>query len=422
MRSFGRQDGIALVKILFLTSILLAVAAFAARGTRVEIGIARNDYLRKQALQIAEAGLDHAWRKIAVQLNAGTTLDTIVGNPTGFLGVGSTQTLDGVNYTFVSFGGTGNGYYVRIDSTSDDPGPNRKSAIVTSIGSVPTSLASAQRQLRSELVTLPLFGHGIFGKYEDKFGGGAYTDSYNSTYANYDYSTAGSNGSVGSNGDITNNGSPTTINGDATAGGTFSIGQSTVTGAQESGAPQIAIPPSPSCPQAGYGAYDGGSITGGSFNNGNGQLRGNGSDNIVLTGGTYCFSSITIGGQATLTVSGGAAVKIYLTSPSTIAGGGILYSAPPGTYPIPSNLQIYSTYNAGPNGNQGITFSGGSAVYAAIYAPEAALNFQGAVTDFYGAAIGGTISMGAANFHYDEALEGFPGSASSLVAWHEVRH
>ncbi|HSD09618.1 MAG TPA: hypothetical protein VLF14_01440, partial [Candidatus Binatia bacterium] len=206
--------------------------------------------------------------------------------------------------------------------------------------------------------------------------------------------------------------------GDATAGGDFSIGQSTVTGDQTSGAPQVAIPPAPSCPLSGYGPNSG--ISGGTFNNGNGQLRGNGGDNITLAAGTYCFSSVTITGQATVTMLG--PVQIYLTSPSNFGGGGIVNYAPPGSYPIPSNLQIFSTYNAGPTGNQGLTFSGGSAVYATVYAPEAALNFQGSVTDFYGAAIGGTISMGAANFHYDEALQGLPGAATALVGWHEVRH
>ena len=421
MQKFGQQ-GIALVEILLLTSILLAIAAFAARSTRVEIGIARNDYLRKQALQVAEAGLDHAWRKIEAQLTAGVTLDTALANPTGFLGTGSDQSLNGTNYRFVSFGGaSGNGYYVRLDGSSDDPGPNRTSLVITSIGSVPGSLASAQRELKARLQQYPLFGNGLFGKYGDTFGGGAYTDSYNSNNGPYDPSNPGSNGNVGSNGNITNNGSPTTINGEATAGGNMSIGQSTVTGDTTSGAPQVAMPPAPSCPQSGYGAYDGGSIGGGSFNSGNGQLRGNGSDNIILTGGTYCFSSITITGQATVSLQGQA--QIYLTSPSNFGGGGIINYVPPGnSYPIPSNLQIFSTYNAGTNGNQGITFAGGSAVYAAIYAPEAALNFQGSVTDYYGAAIGGTISMGAANFHYDEALAGLPGATTALVSWHEVRH
>jgi hypothetical protein len=419
MRNVGQQ-GIALVKILFLTSILLAIAAFVARSTRVEIGIARNYYLQKQALQVAEAGLDHAWRKIEAQITAGVTLDAAVANPTGFLGTGSDQSLNGTNYRFVSFGGgSGNGYYVRLDSSSDDPGPNRKSLMITSIGSVPSSLASAQRELKAQLEQYPLFGRGIFGKYSATFGGGALTDSYNSNYGNYNPSNPGSNGNVGSNGNITNNGSPTTINGDATAGGNVSIGQSTVTGDTASGAPQLAIPPAPSCPLSGYGPSSGIGGTG-NFNSGNGTLRGNGGDNITLAAGSYCFSSITIGGQATVTLLG--PVQIYLTSPSSFGGGGIVNYVPQGSYASPSNLQIFSTYNAGPTGNQGITFAGGSAVYASIYASEAALNFQGSVTDFYGAAIGGTISMGAANFHYDEALADGTGAATALVAWHEVRN
>jgi type II secretory pathway component PulK len=44
-----RDTGIALVKVLLLTLILFAVAAYAARGTRVEVRVAQNDYLVKRA-------------------------------------------------------------------------------------------------------------------------------------------------------------------------------------------------------------------------------------------------------------------------------------------------------------------------------------------------------------------------------------
>jgi len=40
--------------------------------------------------------------------------------------------------------------------------------------------------------------------------------------------------------------------------------------------------------------------------------------------------------------------------------------------------------------------------------------------NFYGAAVGGTVSMAAANFQYDEALKGFPGWATRLVSWQEA--
>src|SRR6058998_2430422 len=103
--------GIALVKIMFFTAILLAVTAYAARGTRVETRISHNEYLQKQALQIAEAGIDCAWRKVEQDLAGGVLMTTELSNSTAFLAIGTDQTYNGSTYRFVPFGGGSNDGY-----------------------------------------------------------------------------------------------------------------------------------------------------------------------------------------------------------------------------------------------------------------------------------------------------------------------
>src|SRR2546423_9207082 len=135
MKKIG-QEGIALVKILFFTTILLLVAAFAARGTRFEVRIAQNDNLQRQALAIAEAGLDHAWRQIETDLAGGSTLaNEVSGSGTGFWGVGSAGSG---TYSGYRVGPTlGNGsYYMKVTNNSDDAGPGETDglAVITAFG------------------------------------------------------------------------------------------------------------------------------------------------------------------------------------------------------------------------------------------------------------------------------------------------
>lgn len=425
MQKFGQQ-GIALVEILFLTSILLAIAAFTARSTRVEIGIARNDYLQKQALQVAEAGLDHVWRKIEAQLTAGVTLDAAMADPTGFLGTGSDQSLNGISYRFVPFGGgSGNGYYVRLDSGSDDPGPNRTSLVITSIGSVPGSLASAQREVRAFLQQSHAFDHGLFAKYNMTINGTGSdrvaTDSYNSSLGAYQ-SPGGYNGSVGANGNISNTGQPE-VHGSATAGGTVDLTPD-ATGGETGGAPQLALPPVTPCNTTmGYTASNdpGVQAPGNDFRSN--SISANSHDNVILSAGTYCFNSVTLSGQSTITVTG--AVKIYLTGASDFTGGGVINNV--GSPPLPANLQIYSSCSAaagcGTGNNGGLKLTGGTNAYFSVYAPDTNIKFNSNTGNIYGAIIGGNIDLGGgANFHYDEALNGTGPLTTALVSWHEVRH
>ena len=407
MRSID-DKGVALVKTIFLTTILLAVVAYAARGTRVELRIAANDQLQKRTFAVAEAGLQHAWRKLASDVGGGgTTLSTELATPTGFLGAGTDQTIGGKPYRFVSFGGApADGYWVRIDNNSDDAGGARSDTdgqiVITSRGAI----SGANRIVQSVLKQLPLFGNGLFAKYSADLRGGGFTDSYDSSLGSYLSQTPGSQGNVGSNGNITNNGSPTTVNGSEYAGGTIDPGQAIITGVSYQGQPLVAFPPAPPC--AGPNPTSAGITPANDYNAGSGVLRGNGSDNVVLDPAVrdYCFNSVTITAQATLTVNGPVNIYLLGSGNSNFTGNGVINATG-----VPSNLRIYATPSVG-----SITVNGGAQASMVIYAPETNLTFNGG-SEIYGSAVGGTIRLtGGTNFHYDTHsanLTGTPRSSSA---------
>jgi hypothetical protein len=405
--------GIALVKTIFLSMILLAVAAYAARGTRVELRIAANDQLEKRTLNVAEAGLQHAWRKLESDIGGGWALTNELAIPTDFLGAGTNQTIGGIAYRFVSFGGApADGYWVRIDNNSDDVGGAASDTdgqiVITSRGAI----SNANRIVQSVLKQLPLFGNGLFAKYSADLRGGGITDSYDSSLGTYSSQTPGPLGNVSSNGNITNNGTPTTINGSEYAGGTIDPGQATIAGVSYQGQPLVAFPPvnppcnSPSPTSAGVTPAN-------DYNPSSGTLRGNSFDNIVLAPGTYCFSSVTLNGNSTLTVNAGT-VNIYLlgSGDSNFTGGGIINATA-----VPANLRIYATPAV-----SSLTVNGGAQAAMVIYAPETNLTFDGGGS-IYGSAVAGTIVLtGGTNFHYDTQSANLVGSATQLVGWHEVRN
>ena len=101
---------------------------------------------------------------------------------------------------------------------------------------------------------------------------------------------------------------------------------------------------------------------------------------MILAPGTYCFSSVTLSGGSTLQVN--EAVRIYLDiknsgDKSDFSGGssgGVV-----NTTGKAENLQIFSM-----SSSQGITLSGGSQAYMAVYAPNSPITFSGG-SDLYGA-------------------------------------
>ena len=113
-------------------------------------------------------------------------------------------------------------------------------------------------------------------------------------------------------------------------------------------------------------------------------------DNLTLAPGTYLFDSITMGSQASLTVTG--PTTIYVTGDLNATGGTLVNAT---LDPSLLTLNIAGTT---------LTLDGHSAFYGSILAPNASVTLRG-TSDFYGALIAGTIDMaGDFQFHVDESL------------------
>ncbi|HEY4712558.1 MAG TPA: hypothetical protein VIH69_07815, partial [Dehalococcoidia bacterium] len=283
------------------------------------------------------------------------------------------------------------------------------SPAVTGTGSCPAGSAKVviEAQFRRE----SLFNCAACAKDSVSITGGSTTNSYDSRTGAYGGSNVGSDGDVGSNGTITLSGSPTVVYGDASAlTSVTTSGGATVTGTTTNLTAPIEFPPVSHPCGSPYAYSSGSGITGGTYNSANGQLRGTGSANVTLANGTYCFSSVDLAGQSTLTVNG--SVKIYLTADSNFTGGGVV-----NTTGLPENLQIFSLFSSS---SQGISVSGGSQTAMAIYAPDCRVALSGG-SNFYGAIVGKSIDIsGGTAFHYDKRLEDNVNGEIAMVSWRQV--
>jgi Flp pilus assembly protein TadG len=230
--------------------------------------------------------------------------------------------------------------------------------------------------------------------------GGSYTDSYNSSTGSYSSGSAGKNGTVCSNGNISLSGSGTIINGDAHPGVGMMESGGSVTGST--------TPLTQALTESAVDFGDSATINDNASiplsHSGKSPLdsRGNfslqGGDSLTLPAGTYYFTSMSLSGNATVTVTG--KTVIYCVGNCNATGGSVT-----NTTLIPSNLQIYVTGSK-------CGLSGGSPLYAAVYAPAADTKYTGSA-DFYGMLVGKSITVsGGSGLHYDQALGGLTGVSS----------
>jgi hypothetical protein len=141
--------------------------------------------------------------------------------------------------------------------------------------------------------------------------------------------------------------------------------------------------------------------------------------NKVLTTGNYVFDgNFIVSGGAGIVATGGGTVRVYfkgnlrMTSTAAIRvtpgtrlefylGGDMDLNgkAVINTSKIAANCTIY-----GLPGCTSIKYTGDSACYAKIYAPQAAIEITGD-SDYFGSMVGNSVKFtGTANIHYDEAL------------------
>lgn len=435
-RAVTDETGAALFGVILLTALILSLGIFGARTSQIEVAIAGNDLQAKRALEIAEAGISHAFSLIKDkpvggvneaadgfndELNSGGTDGALAA-------LGSVTTVNGESYRFRHFGGksSSDGYYVRASDNEDEAnGLNDSTADVDGrIHLVSRGRAGkAERVIEAIIQRDPALQCVLCGA-RNILGlpvgialvGSVVTDSYNSDVAPYSVGTASALGHIQSNAGITMSGvplvAPVTVRGNVTASNTvLSLLNVTVMGAVNQFAPSVEYPPVAPCGPP-YPANNG--ISGGLYNQTLGTLVNVGvNDVITLDPGDYCFSSIVMAGASSLRVTG--ETRIYLTLPSTILG--IV-----NTTNVPSNLRIYSSVRSPipplpviP----GLVIAGAVAPSMVVYAPDALLNFTG-ITNFYGSAVGSTIPLvGIGAMHYDQALQSPP---VELVGWRELRN
>ncbi len=251
------------------------------------------------------------------------------------------------------------------------------------------------------------FEYAAYGRDDFKMNGGGLIDSYDSdlgTYASQavngpdlgGHMYASDNALIGCNGTIKTAGNAQ-VHGDAVTSptGIFDIG-GVLYGDSIRQATPIVLDSIPASEMAdaqasndaatnlrltGAAAYD--PVT-------NALISSNADDSMIFSSGTYYFSSAQIKG--TLVVEPGAQVFIYTDGVWDGSGGSMV-----NLDGVPSNLHIYSTGSV-------FNITGGSAVCAAVYAPEATMTVTGG-SEFYGSLIGKTYDNGGGtNLHFDEAL------------------
>lgn len=251
------------------------------------------------------------------------------------------------------------------------------------------------------------FDYGAYGRDDFKMMGGGLIDSWDSglgTYASQAINGpdgggnmyANGNARIGCNGIIKLAGS-SFVHGDAEVGptGIFDLG-----GGLYGDSTRLAIPivldSIPASEMADAQATNDASTnlrtTGGAVYDPvtNALTSSNADDSMIFSAGTYYFSSAQIKG--TMVIEPGAQVFIYTDGIWDGSGGSMV-----NIDGIPSNLHIYSTGSV-------FNITGGSAVCAAVYAPNALITVSGG-SEFYGSLLGREYDNGGGtNLHFDEAL------------------
>ncbi len=424
------ESGFALVVIVLLMALLVSLGAVGARTAQIELRIAGNDLRSKQALETAEAGLEHAFALLSLEtggVNAASDgfNDELAGGGTGggLTSLGALRTLDDGNpyrCNQLSEQSGDDGYCVRmVDNQDEVAGINDgaadidNSVYLVSRGSVMSARRTVELRIERDPVhdcvlcsnlDFPLLPADI------ALVGGFSTDSYDSRVGAYSPMTAGDGGNIRSNGSVTMTGAlllPIDIDGAVTASRDVLtlLPPVSVSGATTEFAPTASYAAVPPCGPP-YPSNDG--ITGGIYNRSTGILANVGLGDVIrLEGGTsdepkeYCFSAILMTGVSRLQVDG--PVHIRLTAVSTILG--II-----NTTNVPGDLRISSSVTQPlpflPV-NPGLVIGAvGGELSMVVDAPNALVAFVGVVNNFYGQMIAGIPAVVgvSANMHFDEAL------------------
>jgi hypothetical protein len=271
---------------------------------------------------------------------------------------------------------------------------------------------------------VPGFDDAVFGKRNVTLGGGATTDSYSSTApSTYGSSHVLSGGNIGSNGctaptAISLNGAPTRVNGNAAIGAGCAIGSgistgaATITGAQSAQATNLVLT-SVTVPTVGTAQGNRTlaphSTLNLAANQTYGSITANAGSNLVLSAGTYVVDSITLNGNATLTIGSGP-VLIYLRTGMDLSGGGVTNATLKATDMVFLAASSVMT----------IKITGGTESAFAVYAPDSDVTIAGN-SAIFGSIVGKSVTAtGGATVHYDRALGTFTGGFTCGLTITEV--
>jgi len=229
-------------------------------------------------------------------------------------------------------------------------------------------------------------GYGLVGLDYIKMSGGA-SDSF---WSNGSGSTDNTGG-IASNGPITLSGSAT-IHGDAHPG----VGQTSTGGIVMGSRTPLTAPLSYPVMTAGAFVTNNNNSLIPHFALSNGKFSLSGSQSVTLPGGVYYFTDFSLSGSSTVNFTGPA--TIYCCGTFTLSGG-------TGTYGnLAKNLTIYMVPTPSGTAPGKVTLSGGSALYASVYAPLSPISISGGGA-IYGAVVGQSVDMsGGSSIHYDLSL------------------
>lgn len=344
-------------------------------------------------------------RLIAFHLTEGAVDQTIVAlraNP-NFAGFPTTSTSEGAFQTTVCSQANPNG------CANPATPPLVNTFLIQALGFTggANALGFEQRRIDAvvRMIQPPPFNFSLFADSSIQMSGNAMTDSYDSRNGPYNSLTATQDGDIGTNASsdgsielITVSGN-VTVKGDAVVGPGSNVanaittnGNAVITGNKIAASSTTALDPVVIPSQIAS----------------SGNLVVNTNDPVNLAGGIYVFDSLQITGNGQLNFTGPA--TLYVTGSVTLDGNGVGSSQN-----LPTNLYIYVA------GINIVQISGNGNLYAAIYAPDASVQFSGN-GEVFGGVVGDIISnTGNAKFHYDQALSAVATSQPTprLVAWTE---
>lgn len=238
-----------------------------------------------------------------------------------------------------------------------------------------------------------------------RMNGNTSTDGYNAALGAYHRSSHDSTGSVASIQTIVFDGKNPRVDGDAVSGGSIPSG-SYVTGTRTEHASLQAMPVV-ACPA---GPYTPASAIGGSkykYKASTGDLSVSGQGSIVLNGaGPFYFSSLSVDGQATVSVSSSQHVDIYVSDDFSANGNAIAN----GAY-LPSGISIIAC--GSPKKPSTWQITGNAMAYFVLYAPNHDVQVAGN-GQLFGCLVGDDVTLdGNGQVHLDESLGGRCGSYTS---------